>query len=32
VYVALEKFLKYFIEQWLQGSFTNWQIFYIYTE
>jgi len=27
VYVALQKFKKYFIEQWLQGSFTNWQIF-----
>ena len=27
VFVALQKFKKYFIEQWLQGSFTNWQIF-----
>ena len=23
----MQKFKNYFIEQWLQGSFTNWQIF-----
>jgi hypothetical protein len=27
VYRALQVFKKYFIEQWLIGSFTNWQIF-----
>ncbi len=27
VFVALQKFKQYFIEQWLQCSFTNWQIF-----
>jgi len=27
VYVALQKFKRYFIDQWLEGSFTNWQIF-----
>ena len=27
MYVALQKFKKYFKEQWLQGSFTNSKIF-----
>ena len=27
VYIALQKFKRYFIEQWLEGSFSNWQIF-----
>ena len=27
VYIALQKFKRYFIEQWLEGSFSNWKIF-----
>jgi hypothetical protein len=27
VYIALQKFKRYLIDQWLEGSFTNWQFF-----